>query len=50
MIDMVIHEIAWLLLGAAAIGPPGAALRQPQIVSFIAVGISARLSSHSEGG
>jgi Kef-type K+ transport system membrane component KefB/Trk K+ transport system NAD-binding subunit len=38
---MVFHEIAWLLLGAAAVGLLGAALRQPLIVSFIAVGIGA---------
>ncbi|ANW02212.1 cation:proton antiporter family protein [Bradyrhizobium icense] len=41
MTDVVFHEIAWLLLGAAAIGLLGAALRQPVIVSFIAVGIAA---------
>ncbi|UYN97282.1 MAG: cation:proton antiporter [Enhydrobacter sp.] len=41
MIDVVFHEIAWLLLGAAAVGMLGAALRQPVIVSFIAVGIAA---------
>jgi Kef-type K+ transport system membrane component KefB len=33
--------IAWLLLSAAAVGLLGAALRQPVIVSFIAVGILA---------
>jgi Kef-type K+ transport system membrane component KefB/Trk K+ transport system NAD-binding subunit len=38
---MVFHEIAWLLLGAAAVGLLGAVLRQPLIVSFIAVGIAA---------
>ncbi|GIL00944.1 MAG: hypothetical protein BroJett030_08430 [Alphaproteobacteria bacterium] len=41
MTDVVFHEIAWLLLAAAAIGLLGAALRQPVIVSFIAVGILA---------
>lgn len=41
MTDVVFHEIAWLLLAAAAIGLLGAALRQPVIVSFIAVGIAA---------
>lgn len=41
MTDVVFHEIAFLLLGAAAIGLLGAALRQPVIVSFIAVGIVA---------
>jgi Kef-type K+ transport system membrane component KefB/Trk K+ transport system NAD-binding subunit len=41
MADVVFHEIAWLLLGAAAVGLLGAALRQPVIVSFIAVGIAA---------
>lgn len=41
MTDIVFHEIAWLLLGAAAVGLAGAALRQPVIVSFIAVGIAA---------
>jgi Kef-type K+ transport system membrane component KefB/Trk K+ transport system NAD-binding subunit len=41
MTDMVFHEIAWLLLGAAAVGLLGAVLRQPVIVSFIAVGIVA---------
>jgi Kef-type K+ transport system membrane component KefB/Trk K+ transport system NAD-binding subunit len=40
MTDVVFHEIAWLLLGAAAVGLLGAALRQPVIVSFIAVGIA----------
>jgi Kef-type K+ transport system membrane component KefB len=39
--DTIFHEIAWLLLGAAIIGRIGAALRQPVIVSFIAVGILA---------
>lgn len=39
--DVVFHEIAWLLLAAAAVGLVGAALRQPVIVSFIAVGIAA---------
>ncbi len=39
--DTIFHEIAWLLLGAAIIGRVGAALRQPVIVSFIAVGILA---------
>jgi Kef-type K+ transport system membrane component KefB len=41
MTNVVFHEIAWLLLGAAAVGLLGAALRQPVIVSFIAVGIGA---------
>lgn len=41
MADIVFHEIAWLLLAAAGIGLVGAALRQPVIVSFIAVGIAA---------
>jgi len=41
MTDVVFHEIAFLLLGAAAVGLLGAALRQPVIVSFIAVGIAA---------
>lgn len=41
MTNVVFHEIAWLLLGAAAVGLLGAALRQPVIVSFIAVGIAA---------
>ncbi len=41
MADVVFHEIAWLLLGAAAVGLIGAALRQPVIVSFIVVGIAA---------
>ncbi|MBX3502207.1 MAG: cation:proton antiporter [Alphaproteobacteria bacterium] len=41
MANVVFHEIAWLLLGAAAIGLLGTVLRQPVIVSFIAVGIAA---------
>jgi len=41
MTDVVFHEIAWLLLAAAAIGVVGSMLRQPVIVSFIAVGILA---------
>ncbi|MGQ7790899.1 cation:proton antiporter [Faunimonas sp. B44] len=41
MADVIFHEMAWLLLGAAAIGMLGAALRQPVIVSFIAVGLLA---------
>ncbi|MCZ7620842.1 MAG: cation:proton antiporter [Myxococcota bacterium] len=41
MSDVVFHEIAWLLLGAAAVGFLGTVLRQPVIVSFIAVGIAA---------
>jgi Kef-type K+ transport system membrane component KefB len=41
MSDIVFHEIAWLLLGAATFGLLGAALRQPVIVSFIVVGIAA---------
>ncbi|MEH6718354.1 MAG: cation:proton antiporter [Aurantimonas endophytica] len=41
MADIVFHEIAFLLLVAAAVGMLGALLRQPVIVSFIAVGIAA---------
>ncbi len=41
MADVVFREIAWLLLAAAAVGLLGAVLRQPVIVSFIAVGIAA---------
>jgi Kef-type K+ transport system membrane component KefB len=41
MTNVVFHEIALLLLGAAAVGLLGAVLRQPVIVSFIAVGIAA---------
>lgn len=41
MTKVVFHEIAWLLLGAAAVGLLGSVLRQPVIVSFIAVGIAA---------
>ena len=41
MTHIVFHEIAWLLLGAAAVGLLGAALRQPVIMSFIAVSILA---------
>ncbi|CUA86746.1 Sodium/hydrogen exchanger family, partial [Chelatococcus sambhunathii] len=41
MADVVFQEIAWLLLAAAAVGLLGAVLRQPVIVSFIAVGIAA---------
>ncbi len=41
MHEIVFHEIAWLLLGAAAVGLIGAMLRQPLIVSFIVVGIVA---------
>ena len=41
MEDIVFHEMAWLLLGAAGVGLVGAMLRQPVIVSFIAVGIVA---------
>ncbi|ESR24909.1 cation:proton antiporter [Lutibaculum baratangense] len=37
--DLIFQEIAWLLLAAAALGAVGAALRQPVIVSFIAIGI-----------
>ncbi|MBB4002269.1 cation:proton antiporter [Aurantimonas endophytica] len=40
MADIVFHEIAFLLLVAAAVGMLGALLRQPVIVSFIAVGIA----------
>jgi hypothetical protein len=36
MTHIVFHEIAWLLLGVAAVGLLGAALRQPVIVSFTA--------------
>jgi hypothetical protein len=32
MTHIVFHEIAWLLLGVAAAGLPGAALRQPVII------------------
>jgi len=39
MADDVFHEIAWLLLGATAIGMLGSVLRQPVIVAFIAAGI-----------
>ena len=39
--EIVFYEIAGLLLAAAAIGLIGATLRQPVIVSFIAVGIIA---------
>ena len=39
MLETVFHEIAWLLLGATAIGLIGATLRQPVIVAFIAAGI-----------
>jgi len=39
--DVVFQEIAWLLLAAAGIGLVGSLLRQPVIVSFIAVGIVA---------
>ena len=41
MTNVVFREIAWLLLGAGAVGLLGAVLRQPVIVSFIAVGIAA---------
>lgn len=41
MAEVVFQEIAWLLLAAAAIGLLGSVLRQPVIVSFIAVGILA---------
>jgi Kef-type K+ transport system membrane component KefB len=41
MTGVAFHEIAWLLLGAAAVGLLGTALRQPVIVSFIAAGIAA---------
>ena len=41
MTDVVFQEIAWLLIGATAVGLLGAMLRQPVIVSFIAVGIAA---------
>lgn len=41
MHDVVFSEIAWLLLGAAALGLVGTMLHQPVIVSFIAVGIAA---------
>ncbi|MDN3720560.1 cation:proton antiporter [Roseibium salinum] len=41
MSEIVFQEIALLLLGAAAIGLIGSVLRQPAIVSFIAVGIVA---------
>ncbi len=41
MFDSVFSEIAALLLTAAVIGAIGVWLRQPLIVSFIAVGILA---------
>lgn len=41
MHDYVFHEIAFLLLVAAAVGFVGTALRQPVVVSFIVVGIVA---------
>ena len=41
MTRIVFHEIAWLLLGGAAVGLLGATLRQPVMVSFIAGGIVA---------
>jgi len=41
MAETVFGEIAWILLAAAGIGLLGALLRQPVIVSFIAVGILA---------
>jgi Kef-type K+ transport system membrane component KefB len=41
MVDTIFYEIAGLLLAAAVIGLIGAGLRQPVVVSFIAVGIAA---------
>jgi Kef-type K+ transport system membrane component KefB len=41
MADTIFYEIAGLLLAAAVIGLIGAGLRQPVVVSFIAVGIAA---------
>ncbi|MGF1607922.1 MAG: cation:proton antiporter [Kiloniellales bacterium] len=41
MTDPLFQEFAWLLLGASAIGVLGSLLRQPVIVSFIAIGILA---------
>jgi Kef-type K+ transport system membrane component KefB len=41
MADTIFYEIAALLLAAAMIGLLGTALRQPVVVSFIAVGIAA---------
>jgi Kef-type K+ transport system membrane component KefB len=41
MADIIFHEIAWLLLAASVVALIGATLRQPVIVSFIAVGIAA---------
>ncbi len=41
MHDYVFHEIAFLLVLAAAVGLIGTALRQPVVVSFIVVGIAA---------
>jgi Kef-type K+ transport system membrane component KefB len=41
MHDYVFHEIAFLLVIAAAVGLFGTALRQPVVVSFIVVGIVA---------
>jgi hypothetical protein len=48
MTHIVFHEIAWLLLGAAAAGLPGAALRQPVIMCFIAVGIDSSADTASQ--
>jgi Kef-type K+ transport system membrane component KefB len=39
--DIIFHEVAWLLLAASVIALIGSALRQPVVVSFIAVGIAA---------
>ena len=48
MTHIVFHEIGWLLLGAAAVGLLGVALRQPVIVSFIAVGIDSSADTASQ--
>lgn len=45
MTHIVFHEIEWLLLGAADVGFPGAALRQTVTVCFIVVGSSAETAS-----
>ncbi len=47
MHDYVFHEIAFLLLIAAAVGLVGTALRQPVVVSFIVVGIAAAAALES---
>ncbi len=47
MADTIFYEIAALLLAAAVIGLIGAGLRQPVVVSFIAVGIAAAALTES---